>query len=110
MAETAEVGKKPVPTNVKELYAQLEANIAAGVSRGQKAETIRTTVEGLVKEIGKTKVSVSALFSIIKAKNAESGTKIDRSYFNNVVTKTWETTKDDNGVVWLNVAKPIVKN
>lgn len=99
---------KPVPTNVKDLYAELEKEAIAGTNRGQKAELIRTAVENAAKQIGKTKLAASAVFKIVKAQCGENP-KIDRSYFNNVIQKAWETTKDDKGTVWINVDKPLSK-
>ena len=98
----------PVPTNVKDLYAELEKEAMAGANRGQKAESIRIAVENIAKQIGKTKVAASAVYRIVKTQLGDSP-KIDRSYFNNVVIKTWETTKDDKGVVWILLDKPVSK-
>ena len=99
---------KPVPTNIKDLYAELEKEAVAGNSRGQKAETIRTAIENAARQIGKTKLAASAVYKIVKAQCGENP-KVDRSYFNNVVSKAWETSKDEKGVVWVNLDKPINK-
>ncbi len=99
---------KPVPTNIKDLYAELEKEAVTGNSRGQKAEVIRTAVENAAKQIGKTKLAVSAVFKIVKTQFGDNP-KIDRSYFNNVIQKAWETSKDEKGVVWIDLSKPITK-
>lgn len=99
---------KPVPTNVKDLYAELEKEAMVGNSRGQKAETIRKAVEDVAKQIGKNKIAASAVYKIVKAQFGDAP-KVDRSYFNNVITKAWETTKDDKGVVWILLDKPVAK-
>lgn len=99
---------KPVPTNVKDLYAELEKEAIAGNNRGQKAEVIRTAVEAAAKQIGKTKLAASAVYKIVKVQCGESP-KVDRSYFNNVVQKAWGTSKDEKGVVWIDISKPITK-
>ena len=99
---------KPVPTNVKDLYAELEKDAIAGANRGQKAETIRVAIENAAKQIGKNKLAASAVYKIVKAQLGDTP-KVDRSYFNNVVAKAWETTKDEKGTVWINLDKPITK-
>jgi hypothetical protein len=110
MAETnaAAPAAKPVPTNVKDLYAELEKAAMAGDSRGQKAETIRKAVEDIAKQIGKTKVAASAVYKIVKAQFGDNP-KVERSYFNNVIQKAWQTTKDENNVVWILLDKPVTK-
>lgn len=100
--------KPPVPTNVKDLYAEFEKEAMAGNNRGQKAEIIRKAIEDVAKQIGKTKVAASAVYKIVKTQLGDSP-KVERSYFNNVVTKAWETTKDDKGVVWILLDKPVNK-
>lgn len=99
---------KPVPTNVKDLYAELEKEAMSGSSRGQKAELIRTAVENVSKQIGKTKLAAAAVYKIVKTQLADSP-KVERSYFNNIVTKAWETSKDEKGVIWIDISKPINK-
>lgn len=99
---------KPVPTNVKDLYAELEKEAMTGSNRGQKAEVIRTAVENASKQIGKTRLAASAVYKIVKAQLGDTP-KVDRSYFNNVVTKAWETSKDEKGVVWIEISKPVNK-
>lgn len=108
MVDAANTPTKPVPTNVKDLYAELEKEAITGNNRGQKAETIRTAIEASARQIGKTKLAASAVFKIVKAQLGD-GLKIDRSYFNNVVQKAWATEKDDKGVVWIDLSKPITK-
>lgn len=99
---------RPAPTNVKDLYAELEKEAMSGNSRGQKAETIRVAIENVAKQIGKTKVAASAVYKIVKAQLNDT-IKVDRSYFNNVATKAWETSKDEKGVVWILLDKPLAK-
>ena len=99
---------KPVPTNVKDLYAELEKEAMTGSNRGQKAEVIRTAVENAAKQIGKNKLAASAVYKIVKAQLGDTP-KIDRSYFNNVIAKAWETVKDEKGVVWIDLSKPVNK-
>lgn len=108
MVDAANTPAKPVPTNIKDLYAELEKEAVTGNSRGQKAETIRTAIESAARQIGKTKLAASAVYKIVKAQCGENP-KVDRSYFNNVVQKAWETSKDEKGVVWINLDKPITK-
>ena len=108
MVDAANTPAKPVPTNIKDLYAELEKEAVTGNSRGQKAEVIRTAVENAAKQIGKTKLAASAVYKIVKAQCGENP-KVDRSYFNNVIQKAWATEKDDKGVVWINLDKPITK-
>ena len=108
MVDAANTPAKPVPTNIKDLYAELEKEAVTGNSRGQKAEVIRTAVENAAKQIGKTKLAASAVYKIVKAQYGENP-KVDRSYFNNVIQKAWATEKDDKGVVWINLDKPITK-
>lgn len=108
MVDAANTPAKPVPTNIKDLYAELEKEAVTGNSRGQKAEVIRTAVENAAKQIGKTKLAASAVYKIVKAQCGDNP-KVDRSYFNNVVQKAWATEKDDKGVVWINLDKPITK-
>lgn len=98
---------KPVPTNVKDLYSQLEQEAMAGQNRGQKADAIRNAVMSVSKQIGKNKLAASAVFKIVQAQFKDT-MKVERSYFNNVITKAWETSKDEKGVVWINLDKPVV--
>ena len=95
---------KPLPTDVKELYAEFEKSLATSSARGVKAKKIRGFIEEVVKVLGKDRVNLSAVHKVINTKHPDE--KVDRSHFNNIVNSAWEVEKDENGTVWILINKP----
>lgn len=89
--------------NFKELYAQLEAEGKNKVPKGDKAEKIRIFIRNVAKEVGQEKLLMSALYQMTKKQFDPE--KVDRPYFQSIVTKAWEIEKDEKGAVWVFVGK-----
>lgn len=92
--------------DMKALYAQFESEAKSRSSRGEKAEKIRQFVKGAAAQIGKNRLAMAAMYRLAKKNLAQPDEKFDRSYFTNVVEKAFETVKDDEGTVWIEVSKP----
>lgn len=87
--------------DVKELYLELEKESQSRSAKGEKAEKIRGFIRTVAKEVQKPQLSLAALYKLTKRQFPED--KIDRSYFVSIVQKTWETSKDDNGNVLVEI-------
>ncbi|HPS39178.1 MAG TPA: hypothetical protein PL124_07170 [Candidatus Cloacimonadota bacterium] len=96
--------KKPALTT-SQLYKQLEAEVLIEGARGEKGVKMKEAAEALAKEIGQKKLVFRVFYTMVCD-------KLDftpkRSHFNNVCNKYWEVSKDEDGLIWVDLSKPKV--
>lgn len=90
--------------NIKALYEQLEADSKSRSNRGEKAEKIRGQIRDIGKATKRDRLDMSVLYKMCKQMVGPEN-KLDRPYFTSIVTKAWETEKDDEGRTWVLVNK-----
>jgi len=89
-----------------ELYAQLAEEAKAKATAGSVSVRYRSYVNEIAQKTGEKRLVMPAVLRL--AKQLHPNDKIDRSYFINVIEKSWETEKDAEGVTWILVDKPKV--
>jgi hypothetical protein len=87
-----------------ELYAQLVEEAKAKAAAGSVSVRYRGYVNEISQKVGEKRLVLPAVLRL--AKQLHPNEKIDRSYFINVIEKSWETEKDADGVTWVLVDKP----
>jgi len=60
---------------------------------GSKADYVKNHIERLSEFIGKTRLLLNAVYTTTH--------DVRKSYFNEIVRKTWETERDDYGNEWI---------
>lgn len=96
--------------DVTELYDKFESAAKSRKGKGEIAQKIRDFVEDMSKRLKKDKMSISALHKMAKELKLLGEEKVEYSYFNNVCQKTWEISKDEDGVVYIEISKPKTKS
>lgn len=94
--------------DVVEMYQRFAAQAKAKTSKGAKADTIRNFVTDLGAAMSTDTIVLAAAYNT--AKDVLGKEKVDRSYFNNVVSKAWEVSKDDDGISVVDLSRPKSKS
>lgn len=90
--------------SASELYAQLAEEAKEKASSGNVGTRYRGYVTEISEKTGEKKLVLTAVLKL--ARQMYPNDKIGRSYFIQVIEKTWETEKDEEGVTWILVDKP----
>ncbi|MFA6771845.1 MAG: hypothetical protein WCS74_04285 [Dehalococcoidales bacterium] len=99
-----------MPEDITELYDKFESAARSRKGKGEIAQKIRDFVEQMGAKLGKTEMSISALHKMAKELKLLGEDKVEYSYFNNVCQKTWEITRNEEGVAYIDLNKPKSKN
>lgn len=95
----------PQPLTTKQLYVQLEAEVLKKSVCGEKGVKIKEEALRLSEEIGKKKLLFRSLFTMLEQSH-NLDFKPKRSHFSKVCEHNWEVTKDDEGLIWVDLSKP----